>query len=83
VGRIAELGGAGSGLVGLGSEVLALLDDPFLWFVPGAVVGVPGLLVLLWIALQMVGALAWVPAVRRMSGEPVAAGRRRRRPARV
>jgi hypothetical protein len=81
VGRIAELGGAGSGSVSLGSEVLALLDDPFLWFVPGAVVGVPGLLVLLWIALQAVGALAWIPAVRRMSGEPLATRRRRRRPA--
>jgi hypothetical protein len=33
------------------------------------VVGVPGLLVVLWVALQTVGALAWVPAVRRLRGE--------------
>lgn len=81
VGRIAELSGADTGLIGLGTDVLALLDAPLVWFVPGAVVGVPGLLVLLWIALQAVGALAWIPAVRRMSGEPLAARRRRRRPA--
>ena len=81
VGRIAELSGANTGLIGLGTDVLALLDAPLVWFVPGAVVGVPGLLVLLWVALQAVGALAWIPAVRRMSGEPLAARRRRRRPA--
>jgi len=81
VGRIAELSGADTGLIGLGADVFALLDAPLVWFVPGAVVGVPGLLVLLWIALQAVGALAWIPAVRRMSGEPLATRRRRRRPA--
>jgi len=48
------------------------------WFVPGAAVAVPGLLVVLFIALQAVGALAWVPAVRRMSGDPVPIRRRRR-----
>ncbi|MEX0889771.1 MAG: hypothetical protein WD062_08170 [Chloroflexota bacterium] len=81
VGRIAELSGADTGLIGLGTDVFALLDAPLVWFVPGAVVGVPGLLVLLWIAVQALGALAWIPAVRRMSGEPLAARRRRRRPA--
>ena len=81
VGRIAELSGADTGLIRLGTDVLALLDAPLVWFVPGAVVGVPGLLVLLWIALQAVGALAWIPAVRRMSGEPLVTRRRRRRPA--
>jgi hypothetical protein len=81
VGRLADLGGPGTGSFGLGTDVVALLDAPLVWFVPGAVVGVPGLLVLLWIALQAVGALAWIPAVRRMSGEPIATRRRRRRPA--
>jgi len=80
VGSIADLGATETG-IGLGADVLALLDAPLVWFVPGAVVGVPGLLVLLWVALQAVGALAWIPAVRRMSGEPLAARRRRRRPA--
>jgi hypothetical protein len=62
----------------IGSEVLGLLEGPLVWFVPGAAVGVPGLLVVLFIALQAVGALAWVPAVRRMSGDPVPIRRRRR-----
>ncbi|HUG95082.1 MAG TPA: hypothetical protein VMK30_02960 [Pleomorphomonadaceae bacterium] len=81
VGRLADLAGPGIGSFGLGTDVIGLLDAPLVWFVPGAIVGVPGLLVLLWIALQAVGALAWIPAVRRMGGEPLAARRRRRRPA--
>ena len=83
VGRLADLGGPGTGSFGLGTDIVALLDAPLVWLVPGAVVGVPGLLVLLWIALQAVGALAWIPAVRRMSGEPLAARRRRGRPAQI
>jgi hypothetical protein len=83
VGRIAELDEAGVGSIGLGADVFGLLDGELVWFVPGAAVGVPGLLVLLWIALQTAGALAWVPAVRRMGADPAAARRRRRRPARV
>ena len=64
--------------MGLGTEVFALLEGPLVWFVPGAVVGGPGLLILLFIALQAAGAIAWIPAVRRMSGEPIPVGRRRR-----
>jgi hypothetical protein len=36
------------------------------WVVPAAVMGGPGLLVLLWIALQGLGATIWVPAARRL-----------------
>lgn len=36
------------------------------WAVPAAVMGGPGLLVLLWIALQAAGATLWVPAARRL-----------------
>jgi hypothetical protein len=82
-GRIADLTGTETGSFGLGANVAAMLDAPLVWFVPGAAVGVPGLLVLLWIGLQAVGAIAWIPAVRRMSGEPIATRRRRRRPARA
>ena len=39
------------------------------WVVPAATLGVPGLLLLLWVALQAVGALAWIPAVRRLRGD--------------
>lgn len=73
-----DTGGGGTSSVGVGSEVFALLDGPLVWFVPGAAVGVPGLLVMLWIALQALGALAWIPAVRRMSGEEMLIRRRRR-----
>jgi hypothetical protein len=79
VGRMAPLsdaqGGAG---IGIGTEVFALLEGPLVWFVPGAAVGVPGLLVVVFIGIQAAGAMAWIPAVRRMSGEPVAMQRRRR-----
>ena len=68
----------GTSPIGVGTEVFALLDGPLVWFVPGAAVGVPGLLVMLWIALQALGTLAWIPAVRRMSGEPMPIRRRRR-----
>jgi hypothetical protein len=40
----------------------------FDWFIPAAVVGGPGLLVIVAIALQLFGALAWLPAVRRYLG---------------
>jgi len=46
----------------------------FDWFIPVAVVGGPGLLVIVAIALQLFGALAWLPAVRRYLGS---AGSRR------
>jgi hypothetical protein len=78
VARMAPLPGGQTSSIGLGTEVFALLDGPLVWFVPGAAVGVPGLLVLLFIALQAAGAMAWIPAVRRMSGDPVPVRRRRR-----
>lgn len=47
----------------------------FEWVVPAAVVGVPGLLVIVaWVAAQTGAALIWIPAVRRFREE-----RRRRR----
>jgi len=52
---------------GVGVELLGLLDADFVWFVPAASVGVPGLLVILWVALQAIGAFAWIPVVRRMA----------------
>lgn len=80
--QVAPLGGAGGGggadsNLGVGMDMLTLLDSPFEWAVPGAVVGVPGLLVVLFVVLQAIGALAWIPAVRRMGEED---DRRRRRP---
>ena len=52
---------SGTSSVGVGTEVFALLNGPLVWFVPGAVVGVPGLLVMLWIALQALGHIGLDP----------------------
>ncbi|HEX7171606.1 MAG TPA: hypothetical protein VF365_03240 [Candidatus Limnocylindria bacterium] len=52
--RRLDLGTVGIGVIG-GLEV---------WTVPVATLGVPGILLLVWVALQSIGALAWIPAVR-------------------
>ena len=67
------------GAITIGPGTLNVLDGIGTWSVPAAVVGVPGLLVVLWVALQTVGALAWIPAVRRLRGDEDA---RRQREAR-
>jgi hypothetical protein len=64
--------------LGMGIDMLGMLESPFDWIVPGAAVGVPGLLVVVFVALQAVGALAWLPAVRRMGEQDERRGRRRR-----
>jgi hypothetical protein len=43
--------------------------DIGVWSVPAATLGVPGILLIIWVGLQAVGALAWIPAVRRLRGE--------------
>ena len=78
--RVAPLGGGSDGAptsLGVGVDVLGLINSPLGWFVPGAVVGLPGLLVLIFVGLQTFGALAWIPAVRRMGNDD---DRPRRRP---
>jgi hypothetical protein len=47
-----------------------------IWAVPAATIALPGILVLVWVALQTAGAIAWMPAVRRLRGDD----RRARRP---
>lgn len=60
----------GDGVVGLGAGIE-------IWAVPAVTIAVPGLLVVLWVALQAVGAIAWIPAARRFrhSAEPKARSR--------
>jgi hypothetical protein len=53
----------------VGLELLGLLEGDYVWFVPAASVALPGLLVILWVLLQAIGALAWIPSVRRMAEE--------------
>lgn len=60
--------------VGDGADVvlgqIGLVGGVTIWVVPAAVLGVPGVLVIVWVTLQAVGVLAWVPALRRLGGEP-------------
>lgn len=62
--------GGSVGDVSLGP--LGVIDGITVWAIPGAIVGGPGLLVILWVMLQTGVALAWIPAVRRMRGKDTA-----------
>jgi hypothetical protein len=64
---------ADPGTVELGIGSIDLLDGVEIWIVPAATIGVPGILILIWIGLQAVGAFAWMPAVRRLRGDDEAA----------
>ena len=59
---------------GVGVEIggIDLLANP-VWAIPAAAIAGPGLLVLLWLVLQAIGAAAWMPSVRRLRGEDEAA----------
>jgi len=48
---------------------LWLLDGMDVWVVPAATLAGPGLIVLLWVALQAGGVSLWIPAARRLRGE--------------
>jgi hypothetical protein len=62
--------GAGNGgPVDLQLGAVGLLAGTGAWLVPAAVIGGPGLLVILFVVLQIAGAVAWIPAVRRLRGE--------------
>lgn len=50
----------------VGVDLLAGIE---VWSVPAATLGVPGLLLIVWVMLQAAGALAWIPAVRRLRGD--------------
>lgn len=45
-----------------------LMAGAGVYAVPAAALALPGVLILVWLALQTVGALAWIPAVRRLRG---------------
>ncbi|MGH2416743.1 MAG: hypothetical protein ACRDFY_00280 [Candidatus Limnocylindria bacterium] len=52
---------------------LGVLSGVGVWAVPAATIAGPGLIVLLWVALQAGGMSLWVPAVRRLRGEDATA----------
>ena len=53
----------------LGLGTMGLMEVAIVWIVPAASFAGPGLLLLIVVAVQATGALAWVPAVRRLRGE--------------
>jgi hypothetical protein len=63
---------------GLGVGTIGVLAGLEIWAVPAAVIGGPGLLFLLWIALQTAGATIWIPAARRLRDDDAAKARRGR-----
>ena len=64
--------------VNLGVGTIGVLAGLEIWAVPAAVIGGPGLLFLLWVALQTVGATVWIPAARRLRDDDASKGRRLR-----
>jgi hypothetical protein len=54
---------------------LWLLGGVDVWAVPAATIAGPGLIVLLWVALQTGGVSLWIPAARRLRGEERSAPR--------
>ena len=69
--RVTPAGSNGLSVAGLGD-----LGGLQLWLVPGAVIAGPGLLVLIWLAIQVLAGMAWLPATRCVRGQE----NRRRRP---
>ncbi len=61
-------GSSGGAPISLDGESLAAFGSDFQWMVPGLVLTFPGLLIVLFVVLQAVGALAWLPVVRRRLG---------------
>jgi hypothetical protein len=61
-------GGDRSPLDGFGPLGLIALGGSFQWAVPSVVLSVPGLLVLIAVAAQTLGGLAWLPLLRRWLG---------------
>jgi hypothetical protein len=60
--------GAFDAPVMLQPDLTLAFGSDFQWVVPGLVLTFPGLLIVLVVALQAAGALAWMPIVRRRLG---------------
>jgi hypothetical protein len=52
--------------LGIGAE--DVMSGVEVYAVPAAAIAVPGIVLLIWLGLQTIGALAWIPAVRRLRG---------------
>jgi hypothetical protein len=61
-------GDEGSGPGPISVAAFASFTGSAVFAVPAAVLGGPGLLILLWVVLQALGTATWIPAVRRLRG---------------
>lgn len=68
-----------SGLSASGLSAMDFLGDGYAWFVPAFVSGVPGVLLILLVLLQLVGGAVWAPSVRRLRGDRASRRSRDRR----
>lgn len=66
---VGELPGRAGGIGEIALGPLGFIDGITVWAIPGAIMGGPGLLVILWVMIQTGFAIAWIPAVKRMRGE--------------
>ncbi len=64
---IGQASGSGN-VVFADSDLFAPFAGDFEWVVPGLVLTLPGLLLVLAITIQAIGAMAWLPLVRRRIG---------------
>ena len=71
---VSEPDGAAGTAGSLRVAPFSLLTGIGAWVVPAAVIGGSGLLVLLFVGLQVAGAAIWLPAVRRLRGEAPGSG---------
>jgi hypothetical protein len=53
----------------IGLASFASFTSSAVFAVPAAVLGGPGLLIIVWVLLQALGTATWIPAVRRLRGE--------------
>ena len=63
-----EQTGGSANVVFADSDLFAPFAGDFEWVVPGLVLTLPGLLLLIAVGIQALGAMAWLPLVRRRIG---------------
>jgi hypothetical protein len=47
---------------------LGTIDAFGLWLVPGTIIAGPGLLAIIWLLIQVLAGMVWLPAARRVRG---------------
>ena len=66
--RGSTTGSGSANVVFTGADVFAPFAGDFEWVVPGLILTLPGLLLIVIVGLQALGAMVWLPLVRRRIG---------------